>query len=244
MDSERLKLEEDDVEMNKLIDLSQLLHMIRSLVIHSKSHDDLYEDVKGLVYFVDTQVLPKLHIPISNIIEFYKRSLYVMLKFAGEDFIRAADAQNKEAHCCSDEILTTGNQLDELKSAHDRLSEVIFDPTFSIWTDEKLMANINKDYCKILSLIVYNRSRDTMDDENVNKSKYQPCYFCHRDASVFGVGRLEGMCEENEPGGLVSETFTSFINMRYKNICCHYIGDMDKHKTSWDKLLAKQGDLA
>ena len=241
MDSEQLKLKDDDVELNKLMNLSRLLYMIRSLVINSDAHKDMYEDVKKLISFVTLEVEPKLRIPTCNVIEFNKRCVYMMLKYAGEDFIRAADAKRRGKYR-SDEILTVDNQLDELKSVHDRLKEVAFDSSYSMWTDGELMTEITKDYCKIMSQLVYNRHRDSMDDKTMNELKYQPCYFCHRDASVSGVGRIEGMCEEDEQGGLVSETFTNFANLRYKSICCHYIGDVEKYKTSWDKLLSRQSN--
>ena len=231
MDSEKLKDAEDCVEINKLTSLRLFLYQLRSLERCPDAGEDLYEDVKNIVKFVETKVEPKLGLFTSNYIENAKRWIYMMLKYAGQDFVNAVDARRKGI----DLPTRKQNLILRLKEAHEEYFDIVFDPTYTEWLDVAKIVELCKKYCKLMSYVFFNYEKDI---QTLDKNDTSICYFCQANASVLGVGRIEGMCEECEKEGLVCETYTKFVIDRYKNICDHYIGDMMRFKTPLDNLLA------
>lgn len=237
MDSEQLKDTSDCEEVKKLTSLRLLLYQLRYLVDDPVAGEEMYSDIVNLVKFVEIEVEPKLTRFTSNYVENAKRWLYMMLKYAGEDFITTVDARRQNLQ----PTIREDNLLHSIHSVHEEYVDIVFDPTHSLWMNKSKIVEIANKYCKIMSHVYYNLTRDIISVDGKQISN-KTCFFCQVNASVLGIGRIEGMCEESDTEGLICETYTNFTINRYNNLCDHYLGDMNRFKTPWDMLLSSSGD--
>jgi len=214
--------------MKKLQTLRTFLHQVRCLVHHPEAGEDLYSDLVELVYFVERCVEPKLTRFTPNFIENAKRNTFMMLKYAAQDLIEAVNARRRFRQL----VRNRENLLERLRAVHERLFEIIFDPTYSLWLDRDRLVGIVKDCCRIMSRINFNFSTDVVTKDLISST----CFFCHMNASIVGVGRIEGICEDED--GLTCGTFTDFTVKHCGKVCDHLIGDVNKFKTPYDFLLS------
>lgn len=165
MDSEELKSSKDCKEIDKLIALRVLLYQIRCLINCPEAGEEMYNDMTDLIAFIEKKVEPLLYCFTSNYLENAKRWLYIMLKYACEDFVTTVNARRQNIQ----PPVVKENLVFALQSLHEKYFDLVFDPTFKLWTNKETIININKNYCKIMSHLFYNSNRDIESINDMNK---------------------------------------------------------------------------
>ena len=199
MDSEKLKGQRDCDEIKKVNDLRLFLYQLRGLIHHPDAGEVLYNDIIELIEFVEEHVEPLLECFTSNYLENAKRWFYMMLKYAGMDFIKMVDARRQNIPL----TICKTNLLESLHLVHEEYFNIIFDPSFKEWLNKAKIVSILKKYLEIMSYVFYDFEKD-IKPLTSKQIKEMSCYFCQINSSFLGVGRF-------------ATSFTFFL--KYFNLC-------------------------
>lgn len=233
MDSERLKDAKDGIEMFKISKLRELHYRTVCLLKIPDAVIDQRHLYEKLLRFINDKVVPK-RLSI-NYLEFAKYSVYIMLKYACEAVISAAN-NYEEDRAYIIPVQSASDIIRELDEIHRDLFSRVYRATEGEEDYERSKVNLKTllfRYCAVMSLICFKTYSFSKQDADFNKKRV--CYFCQIRSLYSGIGRLENLCEE-----IPIKTYTDFQHIVYNGCCSDFITPLDTNTTQYDMLLSSK----